>query len=128
VADLAATTAVASWYTADLADGGGPLDAVVAQIAAVVGRIRELRGDGPVVLVAHSTAGLAARAFAAHHADQVAGLMTIGTAHGPAPLSFLDDPAEADVLRLSARLLGAAGTTGSLRDALDRLVAVTEGW
>lgn len=128
VADLAAITAVVSWYTADLADGGGPLDAVVAQIAAVVGRMRELRGATPVVLVAHSTAGLAARAFAADHADQVAGLITIGTPHGPAPLTFLDDPAEADVLRLSARLLGAAGTSGPLRDVLDHLVARTEGW
>ena len=128
VADLAATTAIASWYTADLADRGGPLDPVVAQIAAVVGRVRELRGDAPVVLVAHSTAGLAARAFAAADPQLVAGLITIGTPHGPAPLSFLDDPAEADVVRLSARLLASAGTTGPLRDVLDHLVAVTEGW
>jgi large repetitive protein len=127
-AALAATTAAVSWYTADLADPGGPLGAVVDQIAAVVGRVRELRGDSPVVLVAHSTAGLAARAFAAAHPQLLAGLITIGTPHGPAPLTVLDDPAEADALRLAARLLDAAGVTGPLRDALDHLLAAAEGW
>jgi hypothetical protein len=127
-ADLAATTATVAWYTADLADPGGPLDAVADQVAAVVGRVRELRDGARVVVVAHSTAGLAARAFAAAHPDQVAGLITIGTPHGPAPLTVLDDPAEADALRLAAGLLAAAGTTGPARDALDHLVAAADGW
>jgi hypothetical protein len=126
--DLAAVTAQAQWYTADLADPGGALDPVVAQIAAVVGRVRELRGNPKVVLVAHSTAGLAARAFAAAHPQLVAGLVTIGTPHGGAPLTMLDDPDESDALRLAARLLGAAGVTGPRRDAVDHLLAAAEGW
>jgi hypothetical protein len=131
-ADLSAVTAVTSWYTADLVDAGGAVDPVVAQVAAVVGRVRELRGasgsNGKVVLVAHSTAGLAARAFTAAHPDQVAGLITLGTPHEAAPLTVLDDPGAADALRLAARLAAAAGRTGAARDAVDHLLAVVEGW
>ena len=127
-ADLRATTVAVPWYTADLVDAGGSLDPVVAQVAAVVDRIRELRGDHPVVLVAHSTAGLAARAFTAAHPALVAGLVTIGTPHGAAPLTVLDEPAETDAVRLASRLLGATSATGPLRDAVDHLLAAAERW
>ena len=127
-AALAATTAAVSWYTADLADPGGPLDAVVDQIAAVVGRVRDLREGAPVVLVAHSTASPAARAFAAAHPELLAGLITIGTPHGPAPLTVLDDPAQADALRLPPASSAPPGVTGPLRDVLDHLLAAAEGW
>ena len=60
--------------------------------------------------------------------SSLAGLITIGTPHGTAPLTVLDDPAQADALRLAGRLLGAAGVTGPLRDALDHLLAAAEGW
>jgi hypothetical protein len=128
LADLASVTVAASWYTADLADPGGDIGAVVAQVAAVVGRIRELRSGVPVVLVAHSTAGLAARAFAAANSAQLAGLITIGTPHSPADLTVLDDATQTDAVRLTARLLDAAQVTAPIRDVTDQLLAVAEGW
>lgn len=128
LADLGSVTVAASWYTADLADPGGDPGAVVSQVAAVVGRIQQLRSGAPVVLVAHSTAGLAARAFTAANPAQVAGLITIGTPHGPADLSVLDDAAQADAVRVTAHLLDAAQATAPLRDAAGLLLAVSEGW
>src|SRR5262249_4557227 len=128
LADLSATTAAVAWYTADLADDGGDLDPVVAQIAAVVTRIRALRDGAKVVVVAHSTAGVAARAFTAAHPDDVAGLITLGTPHGAAPLTALDDPTQSDSVRLASRLLAAAGATSPVRDAVDHLLAAAEGW
>ena len=98
LADLTTVTVAVPWYTADLADPGSDLAAVVAQVGAVVGRVQELRSGAPVVLVAHSTAGLAARAFAAANPAQVAGLITIGTPHGPADLTVLDDPTQTDAV------------------------------
>ena len=129
LADLRAVRARVGHYTADLADPDGELAPVIAQIAAVVGRVRELRGDAPVALVAHSTAGVAARAFAAANPTLVRGLITLGTPHGPAPLTVLQDADAADALRVAARLLAAGGTTaGSLADAVRHLMDAAEGW
>ena len=92
--DLRSVTVAASHYTADLADAGtGDLGALTAQVHECGSRVRELRGRVPVLLVAHSTAGLAARAFAAANPSLVGGLITLGTPHGPAPLSALQDAA-----------------------------------
>ena len=63
LADLKAFTVAVPWSRRTWPTRGD-LAAVVAQVAAVVGRIQELRCGAPVVLVAHFAAGLAARAFA----------------------------------------------------------------
>ena len=128
VASLGAVTARAAHYTADLADAGGELDAVTAQVAAVVARIRDLRGGRPVILVAHSTAGLAARAFAAANPTLVAGLITLGTPHGGAPLSALAAPDVAEALRAARLVLQSAGEQGSLADAVAHLSHLLDGW
>ena len=128
VAPLGAVSAAVAHYTADLVDTGGDLAAVTAQLAAVVGRIRALRSNQPVILVAHSTAGVAARAFAAANPTLVKGLITLGTPHGPAALSALTTPDGAEALRAVQRLLGAAGTSGSVADAIKHLTHVLDGW
>ena len=128
IAPLGSVTASVAHYTADLADSGGDLSAVTAQVAAVVGRIRALRSDQPVILVAHSTAGLAARAFAAANPALVKGLITLGTPHGPTPLSALTTPDGAEALRAVHRLLGVAGISGSAADAVTELGNVLDGW
>ena len=128
VADLGAVSAQVAHYTADLVDSGGDLATVIAQIAAVVNRIRDLRSGAPVILVAHSTAGLAARAFAAANPTLVRGLITLGTPHGPAPLSALTTPEGGEALRTATRLLAVAGRAGSLADAVAHLGHVLDGW
>ena len=128
LASLGAVTAQAAHYTADLADPGGDLAAVTAQVAAVVARIRELRGGRPVILVAHSTAGLAARAFAAANPTLVAGLITLGTPHGGAPLSAVVAPEAAEALRAARLVLQSAGEQGSLADAVAHLSHLLDGW
>jgi hypothetical protein len=128
VANLGAVSAQVAHYTANLVDTGGDLTAVTAQIGAVVDRIRQLRSKAPVVLVAHSTAGLAARAFAAANPTLVRGLITLGTPHGPAPLSALSAPEGGEALRAVGRLLAAAGSSNSLVDAVAHLGDVLDGW
>ena len=60
-------TAVADYYTVELAPGD--IDHGAAQLAHVADRLAALH-PGPITVVAHSTAGLVARAYAAAHADR----------------------------------------------------------
>ena len=124
-ADPAAVTAVARHYTADLDDdGSGDVAALATQIAAAVDRVIALTGRPRVVLVAHSTPGLAARVAAANRPDAVRAIATLGTPHaGAAPLP-LTDPALAEAVR-AARSLG--GPTAPLQTVLDRLDAALDG-
>jgi pimeloyl-ACP methyl ester carboxylesterase len=107
-AAAASVTAVARHYTADLADpGDGDHAALAAQIGAAVDQVIDLTGRERVVLVAHSTAGLAARVLAGDRADVVRGLVTLGTPHGgvaPAPLT---DPLLAEAVRAARGIAGA---------------------
>ncbi|MEY2590381.1 MAG: large repetitive protein, partial [Acidimicrobiaceae bacterium] len=86
------------WYTADLRDDGGTDPApIVAQIERVVEQIRALHGGQPVVIVAHSTAAVAARAYAAGAAaGRVAGLVAITAPLLGASLTPVVDPTVAD--------------------------------
>ena len=92
------------------------------------------RGSGicaavvPVILVAHSTAGLAAHAFAATNPTLVAGLITLGTPHGGAPLSAVAAPDAAEALRAARLVLQSAGEQGSLADAVAHLSHLLDGW
>jgi hypothetical protein len=117
-------TTVADYYTADLAAGDAAFQA--AQLAHIADRLAQLH-PGPIVVVAHSTAGLAARQFAADHPDRVAGLITLDTPHLGAPLPFLSDPALGDAVRLAA-VLAPQLPASPLADALGHLAYAVEGY
>ncbi|MEO7040098.1 MAG: hypothetical protein ABI446_12540, partial [Gemmatimonadaceae bacterium] len=127
--DLRPVTAVADFYTADLQDNGSnDVAGLVAQIGLVVSRIAELKPDAAIVLVAHSTAGIAARAFAAANASVVKGLVTLGTPHAGAPLEPLIDPTLGDALRVIAHMLPVGVAAGPLEDALAHLLVALDGY
>ncbi|HEX5089104.1 MAG TPA: hypothetical protein VFV89_14950, partial [Nocardioides sp.] len=117
-------TAVADYYTVELAPGD--LDHGAAQLAHVADRLAVLH-PGPITLVAHSTAGLVARAYAAAHADRVGGLVTLGTPHLGAPLPFLRDPDLGNAVRL-AGVLAPHLPASPVRDALSHLQLALEGY
>ena len=126
---LAGVTAVTDHYTADLNDNGtGDLPSLVAQIGRVVARIGELRPAVQVTLVAHSTAGVAARAFTATNPTLVSGLITLGTPHSGAPLPFLTDDTIATAVRFVQLLIPDAMASSSLRDTLPHLVTALDGY
>ena len=107
-APLDRVTAVATYYTADLADADWDLDRLAAQLRRVVGRVRLLTGRPSVFLVAHSTAGLVARRYAAVDPVAVTGVVTIGTPHAGSPLAPLADEGLADAVRLAGSMAAAA--------------------
>lgn len=118
----------ADFYTAGLADdGSGDLAALTAQIGRAVERMRALRPAAPVIIVAWSTAGLAARAFVHDAPTGIAGLVALGVPFGPTPLAPLRDARVADAVRLVARLVPDA-PSGPLREALAHLTAALDGW
>lgn len=120
-------TAVADYYTADLADDQlGDAAFMTTQIGRVVSRLNDLH-PGPVVIVAHSYAALAARSFAAAHPDQVSGLITLGAPHLGSPLPFLTDPDLGDAVRV-ASMLRPSMAASPLRDAIDHLLPAMEGY
>jgi hypothetical protein len=125
--DLNPVTTVADYYTADLQDTGiGNLVSLTGQIGRVVDRIRQLRPGVKVTLVAHSTPGVAARAYTAANASKIQGLITVGTPHAGAPLSVLRVPALADAVRLVDRL-ALPLAAGPIKDALDHLKEALDG-
>jgi len=127
--DLRGVTAVADYYTAELQDdGAGNVASLVAQIGLVLARIAALKPGAAVILVAHSTAGLAARAYAAANAASVKGLVTLGTPHGGAPLTPLTDPATGEALRALATMFPGGAGTGALHDALQHLLGAIDGY
>jgi len=128
--DLRQVTASADFYTADLADDrSGAVKSLSSQIGRVVARILQIRTDAPnlqVTIVAHSTAGLAARQFTVDQPQQVAGLITIGTPLLGSPLTPVTDAAVAGALRFVQRLVP-GGVGGHLQDAIDHLVTAVDG-
>ena len=126
--DLGVTVGVSRTYTADLADdGSGNHVNLSQQISRVVARITQLRPGAKLIIVAHSTAGIAARQFCADHPALVGGLVTIGTPHRGAPLDALRQPSLAQALRVAGRWL-ASMPASPARDALQRLHAALDGW
>jgi hypothetical protein len=122
--DLSTVSAAADFYTCDLA--AADLAGTTAQVGRVVARIAELRPGVPVTLVAHSTAGLAARAFAASNPASVRGLITIGTPHFGSDLVPLLDPDAATALRTLNEMIPAL-PAGPLHDALASITAALDG-
>ncbi|HEY1502139.1 MAG TPA: DUF6603 domain-containing protein [Acidobacteriaceae bacterium] len=126
--DLTTITAQASWYSADLNDDGtGNLTSLTAQISRLVARVQQLNGTGPVTLVAHSTAGVAALAFTAGNPTLVQGLITLGAPHLGASLPFLSDTGIGDALRV-LQILRPQIAAGSIRDALDFALLALDGY
>jgi hypothetical protein len=123
--DPATVTAVASHYTADLDDdGSGNVAALAAQITGAADRIAALTGRSRVIVVAHSTPGVAARVAASDRPDVIRAVATLGTPHlGVAPLP-LTDASLADAVR-AARTIG--GLPALLTAVLDRLDAALDG-
>jgi large repetitive protein len=121
--DLDGVTDVADFYTCDLA--AGDLASVTAQIGRVVARIAELRPSISVTLVAHSTAGIAARAFTAANPSAVRGLITLGTPHLGSPLLPILDANAASAIRTIHELTPTL-PTGPLRDALDAITSALD--
>lgn len=127
--NLSNVTAAADYYTATLQDdGSGNVASLQNQIGHIVSRINEIRGDVPITLVAHSTAGIAARAFTAANPAKLQGLITLGTPHGGAPLTFLTDPDMGNVLRLIQRLMPSASPADPITSALLHLLRALDGY
>ncbi|HEX5354827.1 MAG TPA: DUF6603 domain-containing protein [Aquabacterium sp.] len=125
---LDGVTAVGRVYTADLQDDGvGNHPQLAAQIDRIVTRLSQLRPGARLFIVAHSTAGIAARHFAATQPAKLSGLITIGTPHRGAALTALRDPAVAQALRVVGKWLPSLAA-GPTRDALTRLLAALDGW
>lgn len=126
--DLGTTTADADFYTADLQDRGiGDIANLSAQISRLVTRVGQLRPGAPLVIVAHSTAGVAARAFTAANPPRVRGLITLGTPHGGASLLPIRTPVAAQALRW-IRAAELSLPAGPLKDAIDHLVEGIDGY
>ena len=127
--DLRPVTAVADYYTVDLADdGSNDIAGLTAQIGLVAARLATLRFGAPLLLVAHSTIGVAARAYAAAQAATVKGLVTLGTPHQGAPLTPLVDKTTADALRVIGHWLPGGVATGPLQDALVHLTQALDSY
>lgn len=117
--DLGMVTAVADYYTADLA--GDDLAALQAQLGRVVERIQQLKPGVSVTLVAHSTAGVVARAFTAASPAKVQGLITLGAPLLGASLEFAIDPGTTDAVRFLDAVMDAP-------DLLRDIVHVLDGY
>jgi hypothetical protein len=121
-------TAVADYYTAELADdNSGDVTRIANQIDNIAQRLAVLQPGRSITLVAHSTAGLGARAYAAAHQDRVRALVTLAAPHMGAPLPFLTDLATGDGARI-ANALRDAMPASTMRDALDHMVHAMDGY
>lgn len=127
--DLRGVTAVSDFYTADLQnDPSGSTTSLITQIGLVLAQIASLRPGAKLMIVAHSTAGVAARIYAAANAGQIAGLITLGTPHTSAALKPLTDGAAAEALRWIKHVLPAGVPAGKLKDAMDHLEQALDGY
>ncbi len=126
--DLTTVTAKVNYYTADLADDGtGNLASLTAQIARLVARMQQITAAPQIVLVGHSTAGVAARAFTAANPTLVNGLITLGSPHLGADLPYFDNPFVADAIRI-LQAARPSMPAGALRDAFDHVVQALDGY
>lgn len=109
-------------------DAAAGASSLAEQVARLVQRLAELRPGQQVLIVAHSAAGLAARAAVqrAGLAGRIKGLLTIGTPHSGSPLPWQGSAPVAQAVgalqRLSSQLPVPAALQGAL-DSLWRLIA-----
>ncbi len=121
----------AAWdyYTADLKDdGSGNVTSQVTQIANIVARLQQLRPAAKITLVAHSTAGIAARLYTSANAANVQGLITLGTPHLGAGLPFLTDESMANALRILQSILPTDAASDKNIAALQHILAALDGY
>lgn len=127
--DLRGITVVADYYTADLYDdGSGNLASLTSQIGPVIARILALKPGAAIILAAHSTAGVAARAYAQANSTQLKGIITLGTPHLGAALTPLTDSATAEAVRFLINLLPSGVAAGPLHDALQHLRSALDSY
>ena len=93
------------------------------QVARLVARLREVQSTKQVVIVAHSSSGLAARAALqrAGMSAHVRGIITIGTPHVGTPLAWVGDSTLRDAVGALQRLPGLIPASAPLRPAVDAL-------
>jgi hypothetical protein len=121
----------AAWdyYTADLKDdGSGNVTSQVTQIANIVARLQQLRPAAKVTLVAHSTAGIAARLYTSANTSNVQSLITLGTPHLGAGLPFLTDESMANALRILQSILPTDAASDKNIAALQHILAALDGY
>jgi hypothetical protein len=123
--DLTGVTTAADVYTADLLDNGPT--GIAAQIGRAVARIGQLRPGVKVTLVAHSSAGVAARVFAAANPTLVQGLITLGTPHSGSTLLPLTDLLTGSALRAVSNLTPNLAAS-PLNEALGALTRFADGF
>ncbi|HEY6489867.1 MAG: DUF6603 domain-containing protein [Terracidiphilus sp.] len=121
----------AAWdyYTADLNDdGSGNVNSQITQIANIVARLQQLRPAAKITLVAHSTAGIAARLYTSANAADVQGVITLGTPHLGAGLPFLTDESMANALRILQSTLPTAAASDKNIAALQHILSALDGY
>ena len=98
------------------------------QVLDIVERVRSQTGNKPVILVAHSSAGLAARAAVlTEGGTKIKGLVTVGTPHGGGAVPWLVDQGMSQALRLLARVDPAIVSTAPFKDLLPELLGFIAG-
>jgi hypothetical protein len=126
--DLSTVTDAFDNYSCDLNDdGSGDLASLTTQIGLVVARISQLRPGVPVTLVAHSTAGVAARSFTNANPAAIQGLITLGTPHLGSALPFLTDPLVSSIVRLLQPFAAGFGA-GPILDTLNHYFRALDGY
>ncbi|MES3033304.1 MAG: DUF6603 domain-containing protein [Gemmatimonadota bacterium] len=104
-------------------DAGAGSSSQAEQVVRLVERLREVQPTKQVIIVAHSSSGLAARAAVqrAGMAAHVRGVITIGTPHVGTPMAWLVDPTLRDAVSALQRLTDTVGAASPVKPALDAL-------
>jgi hypothetical protein len=119
--DLSALAAAGPYFISmPTLAAAGSFDGIVARLGRTLDAIRDQHGGQPLSLVAHSIAGLAARAVAAE--PGLSHVITFGTPHGGAAFGWLDRLDTADALRAVQALKSFAGPDATALD--DFLVTI----
>ncbi len=93
------------------------------QVVRLVARLQVTQPGKRVVIVAHSSTGLAARAALqrAGMSAQVRGIITIGTPHVGTPMAWVSDPTVRDAVSMLQRISSAVPSNVPVKPALDAL-------
>ena len=93
------------------------------QVVRLVARLQAVQPGKRVVIVAHSSSGLAARAAVqrAGLSAQVRGIITIGTPHVGTPMAWVSDPTVRDAVSMLQRVTSVVPPDVPVKPALDAL-------
>lgn len=128
--DLSGTgNAAWDYYAADLNDkANGTVPSLVTQIGNIITRLQQLRPGAKITLVAHSTAGIAARVYTSANPANIQGIITLGTPHLGAGLPFLTDEMMANALRVLQSFLPASDLNDANLKALQHILTALDGY